>query len=63
MQKSVFECLLDEGEFSRMEEMLRRLAKTSEDLIRCYRVCEGCRGRTVVIGEGTVSEDEAGIVV
>ena len=32
-------------------------------LIRCYRLCESCRGRTLVIGEGKVLDDEAGIVV
>ncbi len=63
VQKSVFECLLDEGQFARMEETLRKLAKTSEDLIRCYRLCESCRPKTVVIGEGKVLDNEAGIVV
>ena len=63
VQKSVFECLLDEGQLSKLEETLRKLAKPSEDLIRCYRLCESCRPKTVVIGEGKVLDDEPGIVV
>jgi len=62
VQKSVFECALDEGDFARMEEMLRRMA-ADEDLIRCYRLCGRCRERTVIIGEGEVTEQPEATVV
>ena len=48
---------------SDLEEMLRKPAKTSDDLIRCYRICETCKSKTLVIGEGKVLDDEPGIVV
>lgn len=61
VQKSVFECLLGEGHIARMEEMLREESDRT-DLIRVYRLCESCRHKATVIGEGTVAEDEAGFV-
>ena len=62
VQKSVFECLLDEGQRARMEEKLRRLCG-AEDLARIYTICGDCQHKTVVIGEGKVTEDEPGYVV
>ncbi|MGD9495244.1 MAG: CRISPR-associated endonuclease Cas2 [Armatimonadota bacterium] len=62
VQKSVFECDLHEDEIARMEEKLRALV-AKEDLVRIYRLCEACRAKAIVIGEGTLTERPESTVV
>jgi len=62
VQKSVFECDLDDDDIARMEEVLRKLV-AKEDLVRIYRLCESCRGKAVVIGEGTLTQRPESTVV
>jgi CRISPR-associated protein Cas2 len=62
VQKSVFECDLDEDQIARMEEKLRALV-AEEDLVRIYRICATCAGKAVILGEGTLTERPDSYVV
>ncbi len=52
VQKSVFECDLDDVEISRLsQELAMLLAKSQNGGIRIYRICERCVAGSWVIGE------------
>ncbi|MBI5304822.1 MAG: CRISPR-associated endonuclease Cas2 [Chloroflexi bacterium] len=45
VQYSVFECLLVEKDFARMERAVRRVIKPRLDQVRYYFLCETCRSK------------------
>ncbi len=63
IQFSVFECLLDEKEITRLERKLGALIDEEEDTVRIYLLCNGCRMRTKVIGTGELTGDLDVVVV
>lgn len=50
VQKSVFECVLDEKQQELLQNQLVRLLNKQEDQIRFYPLSAPCRGRVVVLG-------------
>ncbi|MBW1730600.1 MAG: CRISPR-associated endonuclease Cas2 [Deltaproteobacteria bacterium] len=58
VQKSVFECDLDEQQFAKMKKGLEALINRKEDRVRYYPLCKQCVGRVVISGWGEISEDE-----
>jgi len=62
VQKSVFECFLDEGQFVRLQVRLDELIDLDCDSVRFYRLCKRCRRVTEVLGTGPVIEDEDVII-
>jgi len=63
VQKSVFECRLDDRRFLKMREQVVKELDQEQDSVRYYLLCERCRGRVEIAGLGAVLEDEEVIVV
>ena len=57
VQYSAFEANLKSKQIERMEETIRHIIKKSEDCVRIYFLCESCRKRTRLFGEGRLTED------
>jgi CRISPR-associated protein Cas2 len=59
VQYSVFEMELDSSD--QLDEMQTRLAKvidTRTDSVRIYLLCQGCRTKITILGQGKVYQDE-----
>jgi CRISPR-associated protein Cas2 len=63
VQKSVFECRLDDQQFIKMKKALEGIMDMTEDSVRYYFLCKGCVDRIEISGWGTVTEDENLIIV
>ena len=63
VQKSVFECRIDDQQFIRMKKTLESIMDMNEDSVRFYFLCKGCVDRIEISGWGTVTEDESLIIV
>lgn len=63
VQKSVFECRVDDQQFLRMKQNLEKIMDMNEDSVRYYFLCKGCIERIEICGWGTVVEDESLIIV
>ncbi len=63
VQKSVFECLIDDGKYLKMKERLDKLIDKEQDTVRYYILCRRCTGNIEVTGWGTVEEDDDVIIV
>ncbi len=50
-QFSLFECFLTSIQYVRLQDRLRELAVPAEDQVRVYRLCQGCVGRVLAIGQ------------
>ncbi len=50
VQKSVFECVLDEKQHENLQKRLVKLLNKREDQIRFYPLSARCRGQIVVLG-------------
>lgn len=57
VQLSVFECVLDASQYQRMKRSIERLIDVDEDLVRFYKLCESCRKKCELLGEGEFTED------
>lgn len=58
VQKSVFECLLNDREFVQMKQEVDGAIDMEVDSVRYYILCQRCVPNISVSGLGTVSEDE-----
>ena len=63
VQKSVFECLLDERRFLEMKQRIEKLIDLEKDSVRYYFLCRRCIEGIQISGWGTVTEDEELIIV
>jgi CRISPR-associated protein Cas2 len=63
VQKSVFECQLDDGQFLKMKKVVEKLIDREEDSVRYYFLCGRCRGNIEVSGQGIIREEESVVVV
>ncbi len=63
VQKSVFECRLDDQQFIKMKKALESIMDMTEDSVRYYFLCKSCVDRIEISGWGTVTEDENLIIV
>ena len=63
VQKSVFECRVDDQQFIRMKQSLEKIMDMNEDSVRFYFLCKGCVERIEISGWGTVVEDQNLIIV
>ena len=57
VQKSVFECILDEKRFLDMKGRLEKHIDFGADSVRYYFLCQRCVPAVQITGYGTVSED------
>jgi len=62
VQKSVFECDLDNSEFERMRERLRKLVHEGDGM-RYYLLCAACLQRVVVDAGPPVSRAQLWFVI
>ena len=63
VQKSVFECRIDDWQFLKMKQSLEKIMDMNEDSIRYYFLCKGCIERIEISGWGTVVEEDGLIIV
>ena len=63
VQKSVFECRLDERRFLEMKRKIERIIDMEEDSVRYYFLCKKCVNNIEISGIGTITEDEDLIIV
>jgi CRISPR-associated protein Cas2 len=52
VQRSVFECVLDEKALVELVGKMKPLLKRREDKVQIYRLCQGCRMRISICGRG-----------
>jgi len=62
VQKSVFECDLDDRQFLKLKGLIEALIDWEEDSVRYYFLCGRCRGNVEVSGWGVVREEEEVII-
>jgi CRISPR-associated protein Cas2 len=63
VQKSVFECDLDDQRFLALKKQIDKIIDHQEDSVRYYLICARCRRAIEVSGWGTVREEEEVIIV
>ncbi|MCX5863372.1 MAG: CRISPR-associated endonuclease Cas2 [Deltaproteobacteria bacterium] len=63
VQKSVFECILDDRRYLKMKEQVEKLIDWEDDGVRYYILCAGCVKNIDTSGVGVIMEDEDVIVV
>ncbi len=63
VQKSVFECLLEEKHFLEMKTAIESLIDFEKDSVRYYFLCKKCVPAIEISGWGTVSEEEKTIII
>ena len=61
VQYSVFECVLEPKDFSRLQATVQPVLKRG-DHVRYYRLCEHCERQVIVIG-GTVTQPSRTLVI
>ena len=57
VQYSVFECLLEPDQVERLRARMAALIDPSEDSVRIYQLCQDCKARVEILGQGKVTED------
>jgi len=63
VQYSVFECELDAAALKRLGDRLGRIVARKEDSVRFYFLCEACRAKARVLGQGKVTKIEPFCIV
>ncbi len=63
VQKSVFECRLNEAQVVKLKEKLATVMDLEIDSVRFYRLCNRCQGTIEVFGTGPIYDDEEMILV
>ena len=63
VQKSVFECRLDDGKYLKMKQEIEKLIDWEDDSVRYYNLCRGCAKNVAISGCGVVREEDDVIVV
>lgn len=58
VQKSVFEADVTEKELKKLKQSLGLVKLDKHESIRVYQLCEACKTRIQIWGEGKVTEDE-----
>jgi len=58
VQKSVFECRVDERNFLKLKGRVEKIIDQEEDSVRYYFLCGRCQAAIRISGWGAVSEDE-----
>jgi len=63
VQKSVFECRVDEKRYLEIKGKLEKIIDMENDSVRYYSLCQKCIGNIQISGWGTVLEDDDVIIV
>lgn len=57
VQRSVFECLLDEDPLKELTGRLKKEIDEQADRIRIYPLCKACTGKVLLMGPGEVTHE------
>lgn len=63
VQKSVFEVYLRENRIEPLKKKLSSLIDEETDSIRWYVICENCKGRVYIQGQGVLTFYEDALVI
>jgi CRISPR-associated protein Cas2 len=63
VQKSVFECDLEDQQYLRMKGLLEKEIDPEMDSVRYYFLCRRCHGNTEVSGLGSVRDEGEGVII
>lgn len=64
VQKSVFECVLDEKQYEALSQKLMKLINKKEDQLRFYPLTSSCRSKVTILGiKPTLSVDSSAFIV
>ena len=64
VQYSVFEMELERPEqLAEMQHRLEKVIDQARDSVRIYFLCQGCRAKVAICGQGAVYEDEEVYIV
>jgi CRISPR-associated protein Cas2 len=63
VQKSVFECMLNDADYLQMKNSLDKLIEITQDSIRYYQLCANCEKAISVTGLGSFTEREELIII
>jgi len=63
VQKSVFECEIDDRQYLKMKQQVDKQIDAEEDSVRYYSICLKCAGNIQISGLGVVREDEDVVVL
>lgn len=63
VQYSVFECNLNVDQLGILKQKLAAVINSSEDNIRVYILCEDCKRKIIIEGDGNVTEEDEVYVV
>jgi len=63
VQKSVFECILDEKQYLEMKQKVERIMNFNLDAVRYYFICQRCQGRIELSGLGLIHEVDDLIII
>lgn len=58
VQKSVFECQVDDRQFLKMKKQVEKIINREEDSVRYYFICARCKNQIEVSGQGSVREED-----
>lgn len=51
MQKSLFECELDDEGYSKMKESIKKIVDPAKASLRYYRLCASCQNKIEFLGQ------------
>jgi CRISPR-associated protein Cas2 len=63
VQYSVFECILEKDEITKMKKDVRKILRPKSDHLRYYYLCHACQQKIEVIGRVEVTQEKEVIVV
>jgi CRISPR-associated protein Cas2 len=63
VQKSVFECILNDAQFLELKNKLDNLINPECDSLRYYLLCKNCAQNILVTGLGQFTSDEELIII
>lgn len=63
VQNSVFECLLDPGEYTQLKHELERIIDVEKDSLRFYRLGKNYAGKIETLGRNTAYDPEGILMV
>ena len=63
VQKSVFECHLDDRQYLDLKKELERLIDHNQDSVRYYQLCKNCAPNVQISGLGIFTRDEELIII
>lgn len=63
VQESVFECDLTPLQKRKMVQKIEKIVELPADKVRIYMLCEECRPKIEIMGEGKVETTQAFVIV